>query len=121
MRVQDLLTELAAGAATGALGSVGLGEVRNLGQFESEVKRLLMDSIDQYGPELAAKLAQYLEPVAMKAVEAATPVAQEMLKKQIPIFAAIAGLYAAGAILIGVAVSRETIKRTYRRNYRRAA
>lgn len=100
-------SNIVADATADTIVRVERGEIRTLGQFDAAVGQAIMAAVDKIGPQLAEKLSVWIEPATQKAVATARPVVQQLLKENLPMFAGIVGLFTAGAILLGVGISKE--------------
>jgi len=95
------LGEFMSEIASQAVDLVDYSQMSDLGQLDQVIANQITNMLDQYGPALAAKLAEYVKPAAEKAAEIIKPQVVEALEEYAPKAAAISGLTLGLAVLGG--------------------
>jgi len=119
MNSLELVSDLASMAAVDAVRRVNLGELTTMGDVTDYIGSAVTVFLNQYGPQVAQKLAEIAEPAARKAADIIGPVVEEKLRAAVPLFAGISGGLIGLSILAGIWISRTTFKATRRNPSRR--
>lgn len=107
MNMVDCFSKCVADATVDAMNRVQSGQIRTMGQLGEEISATTTSLISKLAPQAGQEVMALIEPATQRAIEEIRPMLKELLAEQAPVVAGIVGLFTAGAIILGVAISKE--------------